>query len=182
MNAEGITLGEMGYRDPPNETLRGIPMPFLLREVMTHSRNLSDVRSIISGYPGSNSYVFLMSDGKTGESELYIRDRDRFLAFPPNMHIKDDKEDLPAIEHMVYGGRYNEKMTELLKQNHGKLSPELLMKEIIPQIVMPSNFQNVVYKPKALQLWVNNAASKDEPAFSQPYTFFDLKQALESYR
>ncbi|MCB0334240.1 MAG: hypothetical protein KDD55_12115, partial [Bdellovibrionales bacterium] len=79
MNEQGITLGEMGYGDPPNETLHGKPMPFLLREVLQDANNLADVRRIISTSPGTNSFGYLMSDGKSREAELYIRDRDRFL-------------------------------------------------------------------------------------------------------
>ncbi len=70
MNAEGITLGEMGYGSPPGESLAGFPMPFLLREVLRSASNLKDVKSILSQAQGTNSFIFLMSDGNTGESEM----------------------------------------------------------------------------------------------------------------
>lgn len=181
LNAEGITLGEMGYRDPEGETLDGIPMTLMLRDVLSNARNLADVRRIIATARGTNSYVFLMTDGKTGESELYVKDRNRFLTFGPNTEVNDGKEHLPAIENMVYGGHYNEKMTDLLSRHRGELTPELFMNDIIPQIAMKSNFQNVIYKPRDLAVWVSNAASKDEWAASQPYTYFDFRAALESY-
>ena len=38
MNAQGITLGEMGYGDPEGETMRGTPMPFVLRDVLTYAK------------------------------------------------------------------------------------------------------------------------------------------------
>ena len=48
MNDQGITLGEMGYGDPEGETLRGEPMPFLLRDVLAKASNIDQVKSILS--------------------------------------------------------------------------------------------------------------------------------------
>ncbi len=178
INAQGITLGEMGNGDTPNETLRGKPMPFLLRDVMTYAKNLKDVHRIIKTSPGTNSFAFLMSDGKTGKSELYIKDPDRFLSFEQGESLKDDRKNLPGIKDVLYAGHFDMKMHEVLSKYRGHLTPELLMKEIIPQIAMKSNFQNVVYDPKHLKFWFNNAKSKDLPAWGQPYTFFDFGKAL----
>jgi hypothetical protein len=179
MNAEGITLGEMGYRNPPNETLDGEPMPFMLRRVLSESKNLADVRKVIKDTVGTCSYVFLMSDGKTGEAELYVKDRERFLVFHPGQHLRDGKEEIPPIPGVVYGGRYNQVMTEGLSQ--GKVSLERLQYELIPNFAMKSNFQNVIYLPEKRQFWVNNAASKSRWAAEEPYTFFDLEQGLKEF-
>jgi isopenicillin-N N-acyltransferase-like protein len=179
MNEEGITLGEMGYGSPPNETLAGKPMPFLLRDILSHAHNLSDVRKTITTSPGTNSFVFLMSDGKAGEAELYIRDRDRFLVVKPGTELRDGDEFMPAIADTVYGGHFNAVMAQELSHNHGKVSPQLLMEAIIPKVVMASNFQNVIYSPSDLTFWVSNARSKSESAAAQPYTFFDFKKALQ---
>jgi len=180
MNAEGITLGEMGYRNPPNERLDGKTMPFLLREVLAKARNLSDVRALISESRPTCSYVYLMSDGKSEEAELYVRDPDRFVVFKAGQDIREEKDSISGIEDVVYGGHYNDVMGRLLRENRGKISPEMLMKDIIPQIAMPSNFQDVVYEPKHLRFWVANAKSRNEWAASQPYTFFDFGKALQA--
>lgn len=179
MNAEGITLGEMGYGDPPNETLSGKPMPFLLRDVLSKAHNLKEVRDIIEKSRGTSSFGFLMSDGKTGQSELYIKDSERFLIFKPGVSIQDGDEKIPGIEKVSYGGHDNELLTELLRENYGKISPELLMQTIIPKIAMKSNFQNVVYDPARLRFWLNFAPNREERAAEQPYTLFDLGQALK---
>jgi len=183
MNAEGITLGEMGYGDPEHETLRGLPMPFLLREVMLRSRSISDVTQIVSAAPGTSSFVFLMSDGKTGEGRLYVKDKLRFLSFPPGQPVKDPAHDvdLPAIENVVYGGHYRDEMASLLTQQRGSIDPDLLMREVIPKIAMKSNFQNVVYSPSDLRFWVANAEGKGSRAAEAPYTFFNLKKALNRF-
>ena len=180
MNAEKITLGEMGYGDPEGETLAGTPMCFLLRQILWEAKNLADVRRIIADTPPTNSYVFMMTDGKTREAEMYVRDPSRFLTFKPGTEITDAKHHMPPIADTVYGGRYTDRMTDLLNANHGQLTPEMIMNEIIPKIAMKSNFQNVIYKPTELKLWLTNAKSKEEWAASQPYTEFDFGKLLNS--
>ncbi len=178
MNEQKITLGEMGYGNPPGETLRGKPMPFLLREILSDAKSLKDVRRILSTSPGTNSFVYLMSDGKAKEAELYIRDRSRFLVYKAGENIADRDNDIPGLPHTVYGGHYNDRMTQCLQDNRGTINEQVLMNDIIPTIAMASNFQNVIYKPQDLQFWVSNAASKTKRAAEQPYTFFDFGQAL----
>ena len=181
INAAGITLGEMGYRNPPNETLSGTPMPFMLRDVLTQSKNLSDVRRVLKDTVGTNSYIFVMSDGKTGEAEFYVKDRERFIVYGPGQEVRDEQEHLPAIDGISYGGRYNDRLTEKLSQYRGKLTPELFMEELIPYFAMESNFQNVIYEPNELRFWVSNAQSSRIKATEGPYTKFDLKAAFKSF-
>ncbi len=182
MNEQGITLGEMGYGDPENERLEGQPMPFLLRDVLRDANNLADVRRIIQSAEPTASFGFLMTDGKSKEAELYVRDPDRFLVFEPGTDLLDDDEFFPAREDMVYGGHYEEVMADLLKTHKGNLSPELFMKDLIPKMAMKSNFQNVVYAPSQLEFWVNNAVGPKADAKRQPYTKFKFGEELKRFR
>jgi hypothetical protein len=179
MNAEQITLGEMGYGDPANETMRGKPMPFLLRDILTYAHNLQEVQKIIKESIGTNSFVFLMSDGKSNSAELYLRNRERFEVHYPGKDLTDEKRTFPAIGDVLYGGHYQDKMTEALGSKRGTLKPEVIMSEVIPSIAMPSNFQNVLYEPRGLQFWFNNAAGPEARAAEQPYTYFNFGKALE---
>ena len=181
MNSQGITLGEMGYGDPENETLRGKPMVFLLRDVMKKSSNLANVRKLLKDAVGTSSFAFLMSDGKNKDAQLYIKDRDRFRVFNAGQEAIDKEEFLPAIPSVSYGGHYEERMSKTLKAHHGEITLNLLKEKIIPEFAMKSNFQNVIYAPSKLQFWVNNAKSKSEWSANQPYTFFDFGKALEEF-
>lgn len=182
INERGITLGEMGYGDPPGETMSGKPMVFMLREVLEQADSLADVRRIISTSKGTNSFVYLMSDGKKRDAEMYVRDKDRFLVFKEGQEIDSDGRKVPAIAQTVYGGHKTEVMTQELQSSFGQVNPELLMKELIPKFAMKSNFHNVVYDPVNLRFWVANAAGKDRRAAEQPYTHFDLKAALGTFQ
>jgi isopenicillin-N N-acyltransferase like protein len=180
MNAEGITLGEMGYGDPPHETLAGVPMPFLLREVLWDARSLDDARRILKNALGTNSFIFLIADGKRDTSEMYIKDRERFVIFKEGELARDGEVVLPPLQGFVYGGHFRDRMPQVLQDARGKITPEHLQKEVIPKLAMPSNFQNVIYKPNSLELWVANAADKKSRAAESPYTYFNLAQALAS--
>ena len=191
MNEQGITLGEMGYGDPPFERLEGMPMPFLLRDVMEQAKNLPEVRKVISSAPPTASFGYLMTDGKTAEAELYVRDPKRFDVFPPEQDLYDERQDkrgnvrkefFPARPGTVYGGHYEEVMAQILKDYNGQLTPELFMEKLIPKMVMKSNFQNVVYDPKRLQFWVNNARSRSISAKHEPYSKFEFGKQLREYR
>jgi hypothetical protein len=182
MNAQGITLGEMGYGDPEGETMRGMPMPFVLRHVLTYAKNLADVRRIISTSPPTNSFVYLMSDGKNNTSELYLRDPFRFEVHKPGEILKDRDNLFPAIPDVLYGGHYQDRMTKALSEHRGEITPEVIMKDVIPVIAMPSNFQNVLYEPRGLQIWFNNAKGPKLRAAEQPYTYFNLREALAGFK
>lgn len=182
MNEKGITLGEMGYGDPEGETMRGKPMPFLLRDVLEQANNLKDVRRIISTSPGTNAFVYLMTDGKTRQAEMYIREKDKFKISLPGQTVVDRNNTIPGIDNVVYGGHYNEKMTAALNKYHGKITPEVLMKDIIPGLAMKSNFQDVIYDPVNLKFWVSNAPDKDSRAADAEYTEFDFAAAIEKIK
>ncbi len=179
MNAEGITLGEMGYGSPANETMSGKPMPFLLREILAKAKNLADVRRIIKDSPGTNSFVYLMSDGKSGEAEIYVRDRDRFVVFKPGQDLNDGTEKIAGINNILYGGHFNDVMHQELTRFNGELTPQLLMSEVIPKVAMRSNFQNVIYDPVNLKFWVANAQDTKSRAAEGIYSEFDFKKFLD---
>ena len=180
MNAEGITLGEKGYGDPEGETLSGMPMSFLLREVLSRAKDISQARRIVESIVGTNSYMFLISDGKARQSEIFIKDHKRFMSFKRGEAFIDPErnQNVPVISDVQYGGHYLDRMQELLTRYHGALNPELLMQTIIPQIAMGGNFQNVIYDPVDLKFWVAYAPDVKSRAAEQRYTFFDLGQAL----
>lgn len=161
--------------------MRGRPMPFVLRDVLTYAKNLKDVRKIIKEAPPTNSFVFLMSDGKTGEAELYIRDRFRFDVHKPGTVLEDKGNKFPAIKDVLYGGHYQDKMTSKLEEARGTMTADTIMKEVIPFIAMPSNFQNVLYSPSDLTFWFTNAAGPKQRAAEQPYTFYDFGAGLKEF-
>lgn len=66
MNQEKIAIGEIGGWG--YGFWRGMPMAFLLREILEKASSLSDVKSILQNTPRTCEYYYVFSDGKTKES------------------------------------------------------------------------------------------------------------------
>jgi isopenicillin-N N-acyltransferase like protein len=178
MNEAGITLGEMGYGDPEGESLDSMPMVFMLREILSKASTLAEARDIIKNSPIGNSYVFVISDGKAKTAKMFIKDKTRFLEFSPGENISEDGKSYKLEQSLVYGGHFDDRLQEDMKNFWGEFSLDNLKENIIPHQAMNSNFQNIIYAPSELNLWVSNAKNRDEPAHKEPYYSFNLRDAL----
>ncbi len=65
INEEGISVAEIGA-ETRDQTLKGIPMPFLLRRVLEESRDLTGAVSIVSLAPRTGGYNYLFADHQEG--------------------------------------------------------------------------------------------------------------------
>jgi hypothetical protein len=187
MNEQRLTFGEMGYGNPPGESMEGIPFIFLFRKLMRESATLKDALRIITTVPRTNSYVYVLGDAKqqNGESRglLFITDRGRVLTFAENTLLRDEREGgdtyLP-LDDVVYGGAKGDLLYEEIRRNYGTIAPGTLMAMTKP-VSLKSNLMNVILKPATLEAWVANATEEDgEPgkAAQQPWLHFDFAKAL----
>lgn len=170
MNDQRMAFGEMGYGDPPAETLRGIPFVFLFRKMMREADSLEDAEKMIRTARRTSSYVYVIGDAGKPEGEtnalLFITDRDRVLTFEENTHLVDEREDgdnYPPIDDVVYGGAKSEVLYDAIKEQYGRLDPETLMRMTKP-VSLDSNLHNVIFRPAAFEMWVSNASMEDGEA------------------
>jgi hypothetical protein len=187
MNEQRMTFGEMGYGNPPGESMEGIPFIFLFRKLMRDSATLEDALRIITAVPRTNSYVYVLGDAKQQSGErrglLFITDRGRVLTFAENTLLKDEREGgdtyLP-LDDVVYGGAKGDLLYEEIRRHHGTIAPGTLMAMTKP-VSLKSNLMNVILKPATLEAWVANATEEDgEPgkAAQQPWLHFDFAKVL----
>ena len=66
MNAEHIAVGEIGGKGYGD--YQGMPMAFLLRNILEKAQHLQDVKHILAATPRTCEYYYVFSDGKTKES------------------------------------------------------------------------------------------------------------------
>jgi isopenicillin-N N-acyltransferase like protein len=187
MNERFMAFGEMGYGNPPGESLEGIPFVFLYRKLMREADNLDDVIRIISEARRTCSYVYVISDAKARDHDrkalLFVSDRDRVEFYPANTRLTDERNSVsfPAVEDVVYGGHKADVLYEEIMSHHGNISPETLM-EIAKPVALKGNVQNVIFKPATLEAWVTNAASTGSDvegmAAHQKWYYFDFGAAL----
>jgi hypothetical protein len=190
MNDEGIALSELGYGGPadnqpgipdppPQETLAGVPMIFLLKKVLQYADDVEQVTAIIRSADRTNYYVYVAGDGITdGEAPNamgYVTTSKFCYVYRDN----DPKYPIPALEDVVYGSHYNGKCYDLLRDFYGKIEPSVIMDKMAPAISMRDNLQCVVYDPKNLKLWVANAEGSKARACDQDYVLFEFGNALK---
>jgi len=187
MNERRMTFGEMGYGNPPGESLEGIPFIFLFRKLMREASTIEEAHRLIAAGPRTNSYVYVLGDAK-GERDktsalLFIVDRGRLLTFAENTLLKDERKGgdtyLP-VDDVVYGGAKGDLLYGEIMRNHGAIGPATFM-EMTKPVSLKSNLQNVILRPATLEAWVSNATGEaGEPgkAANQPWLHFDFANAL----
>ncbi len=197
MNDKQMAFGEMGYGDPDEETLEGIPFVFLYRKLMRESQTIDDALKIIQNAKRTCSYIYVISDAKavrdnkssTGnkpglEKALLIANNAKeVIVFKENQDIFDpqSKTTYPGIDDVVYGSAEGDKLHKIITEKYGQIDLPV-MKEIAKEIAAESNVQNVIFNPGTLESWVTNAkgTSIDEAgrASNQEWFYFNFKEAL----
>ncbi len=66
MNHEKVAIGEIGGLG--YGSWQGIPMAFLLRELLENATSIEEAKAILHNSPRTCEYYYVLSDGKTGES------------------------------------------------------------------------------------------------------------------
>jgi hypothetical protein len=81
MNLEKIAIGEIGGLG--YGSWEGIPMAFLLRDILQNGSNLEEVKAILENSPRTCEYYYLFSDGKTKESMAVYATADQLQFIAP---------------------------------------------------------------------------------------------------
>jgi hypothetical protein len=176
-NNAGVALSEMGFGNPPGETLSGIPMPFLLKNILRYSNTADEGAALIRAARRTNSYVYFLGDKSNGAIGM-ITSAQKFLAYRANeknvLQLGDIT--LPQFRDLVYGGHYEKRQGELLGALHGKIDVPGLQ-ELARKIAMKSNLHTVIYDLTAQKIWVANRKDNTRAA-DRPYVEFSLADAF----
>jgi len=192
MNNKQMAFGEMGYGNPPGESLNGIPFPFLFRKLMREADTLAQAEEIIKNAVRTCSYVYLISDAKVKDpaegSLLFITDRGRVKISRENTLLVDErpgkKKDLKylPIDDVVYGGAKSDDLYKSILKHYGNID-ENSLQEIAKDAALRSNMQNVIFKPRTLEAWVSNAGlgkGDEDKASNREWFYFNLQEELET--
>jgi isopenicillin-N N-acyltransferase like protein len=176
VNEKGVALSEMGFGNPPGETLAGTPMPFLLKNVLRYANSADEGAAIIRAARRTNSYVYFLGD-KRDDPIGMITSAQRCLSYHANESdtLAVDGETLPQFHDVVYGGHYEDKQAQLVKKMAGEFDVGTI-EELARQIAMKSNLQTVIYDLTADRIWVANR-KENVRAADRPYVEFSLADA-----
>jgi dienelactone hydrolase len=204
MNAKGVSVGEMGSRSS-NETYDGIPMIFLVREVLRRADNLEAAKEIWRRGPRTCGYNFICCD-PTGICAIELnRDLVRFFepgdesenraphyAIPGVVrrcnHFVDPE--LAGTQREVYDPRRSaasswtayERQGRFLAENRGRIDADAMIRLLRGYPPPHACLHQAVMCPNDLALWVSQAKDPrtDPLAGAQNQTFlrYDLRSLL----
>jgi isopenicillin-N N-acyltransferase-like protein len=176
INDKGVAISEMGFGDPPGETLAGVPMPFLLKNVLRYADTADQGAALIRAARRTNSYIYFLGD-RQGDAIGMITSAQSFQAYRANQQetLQVGNKTLPQFRDVIYAGHYEKKQAELVKQMQGTFDVPVIQ-ELARHIAMKSNLHTVIYDLTAGKIWVANRKDNVRAA-DRPYVEFTLNDA-----
>jgi hypothetical protein len=176
MNAEAISLGEMGGR---GEGLwDGAPMATLMRRALEECRTLAEVRTLWTTSPRTCHYYYVFADGKTGQAVGVSATPDTIEFVEPGQAHEQLGEGIPDTVVLSAGSRLEE-LRRRVKEKHGKIDVDAAMALMSRPVAMQSNLHNVLFVPADGVFYVANATHR-KPAADTPYARINLREFLKN--
>lgn len=175
INDQRVALSEMGFGRPPGETLAGIPMPFLLKNVLRHADTAEEGAAVVRAARRTNSFVYFLGDPRGGAVAM-ITSSQRCLTYHANERdvLQIDGRTLPQYRDVLYAGHHEERQGQIVSQMQGRFDVPAIQ-DMAREIAMKSNLHTVIYDLTGGKIWVANRLGETRAA-DRPYLEFSLKE------
>ncbi len=177
MNEKGLAIGEMGGRGEGDWD--GMPMSFLLRDVMERAASVDEALAIIRQTPRTCEYYYVLSDKSRNMAALECRPNEVTVLLPGQQHAR-----LPRVPEdcvLISAGDRAQALSRRVQEHYGRIDVPALIEIIKRPVAMNSNLHNAIFAPETGQMWVADAGKKT-PACDEPYTCCDMAELLTFYR
>ena len=176
MNAEAISLGEMGGGGEGQWD--GVPMATLMRRGLEECSTLDEVMDLWRQSPRTCEYYYVFADGKSNRAVGVAAYPDSIEFIHPGQshpRLGDGIEDavvLSADDRL-------KKLRQRVHEKHGEIDASIAKWLMSRPVAMESNLHNVLFVPQDGLLYVANA-DHQHPAAERPYVRLDLRRLLNS--
>jgi len=177
MNERGLAIGEMGGRGVGQWD--GMPMNFLLRDVMERAATVDEALEILRRTPRTCEYYYVVSDKHRAMAAVHCQPEGIEVLRAGEQHPR-----LPLVPDdtvLISGGHRAEALSQRIQKDYGRIDAAKLREIVKRPVAMDSNLHDVVFSPETLELWVADAGAKT-PACDEPYAHFNLAELLAFYR
>ena len=177
MNEKGVAIGEMGGGGQGDWD--GVPMGFLLRDVMERADNTQEAIDILRDTPRTCEYYYVVSDKSGNMAALHTTPDEVLVLAPGRQHPK-----LPLVPEdavLMSGGARAETLSRRLQEHYGEIDAQTMIEIIKRPVATSGNLHNAVFAPATLDMWCADAG-KHTPACDEPYARFNLGDILRWYR
>jgi hypothetical protein len=174
MNEKGVAIGEMGGH---GEGLwDGMPMSFLLREVMERATTTEEAVAILRQTPRTCEYYYVISDKSGALRSLHCLPYKFEVLEPGQQHPL-----LPPVPEdavFISGGDRAKELSQRLQRDMGKIDAPRLMEIVKRPVAMRSNLHVAIFAPQTLEMWFADAG-RDTPACDEPYSRVKLDDLIQ---
>ena len=175
MNARHVSIGEMGGAGQGH--WEGVPMAFLLREVLERANDLDQALAILRDNRRTCQYFYVVADAKSNRAVGLEGSWNRFDVVRPNeAHPLLPKPVKDAV--VLSAGERYEELVRRVQAGHGTFTAETAIRLMDRPVAMKSNLHNALFEPKTTRFWVANASTDGRPAAEQKYHAFSLQELL----
>ena len=175
MNAQHVSIGEMGGGGVGH--WEGVPMAWLVREVLERAQTLEDAVRIFRDSPRTCQYFYVIADAKTNRAVGMEASWNNFFTIEPGQHHPLLPKPVKDTVILSAGDRYDE-LARRIADGHGSFTAETAIRLMDRPVAMKSNLHNVLFEPKSTRFWVANAGADLQPAAERPYQAFQLTELL----
>ncbi len=183
ISSERLAISEIGDDyDKANDSFDGIPFMFMLRDILQFDKSLYEATTRIKNAKRTTSLMYAVGDGELGQARSFQTSRTFCNVFSPT-NLEPLTETHPRIDDIIYWGMswnvpsYDKPLHDMLKKNYGKLTGEVVVREILPT-VRTGNLQVAVYDLTSMTVWTANARADQERgprnAYERAYVKLDM--------
>jgi hypothetical protein len=177
MNEKGLAVGEMGGGGQGHWD--GVPMSFLLRDVMERAGNVEEALDILRRSPRTCQYYYVLSD-QSGAMVAVEANPEKLSVLRPG----DQDPRLPLIPDdvvLISGRDRAEVLCRRLREHYGRIDAAMLTELIKRPVAMSSNLHDAVFSPQTQEMWFADAG-RGTNACDEPYHHVSLPDMLRRYR
>lgn len=207
MNNRKVSIAQIGATNK-DRRIDGIPLEFLLRQILEEASTLDQVTEIIKKARHTVGYNYVIADGDENRALVYETCANHVAIFTDNdpretveyaipienAVMRADEAMDPTIRslqtcanapNLPYGSNsYDHRykgMATRIKENYGKIDQKIAL-EILKAVAMVNvNLHSVLYCPTTLELWVAHAKGTEDAA-KQPYIYYNMSELFDSTR
>ena len=176
MNEKGLAVGEMGGRGDGDWD--GIPMSYLLRDVMERADTVAAALAILRAAPRTCEYYYVLSDRSARCARRPLR--------PAQMTVLEPGQQHPLLPYvppdtvLISGGERAGLLSRRIGEHYGRIDVPTLMEIIKRPVAMGSNLHDAVFSPQTLEMWFADAG-RSTPACDEPYVRASLRELIDFY-
>jgi isopenicillin-N N-acyltransferase like protein len=177
MNERGLAIGEMGGRGEGKWD--GVPMSFLLRDIMERAATVDEALDILRHTPRTCEYYYVISDKHRAMAGVHSQPEELEILGPGQQNPRLPR--VPQDTVLMSADRRAKALSERIQKEYGHIDAARLMEIIKRPVAMESNLHDAVFAPETLEFWIADAG-RTTPACDEPYAHFNLAELLAFYR